>query len=439
MPSATCTQNDRIRSMLLATLIMSAVITLSSMWTLHETYIPTSDALDTFFYLNKEDITGDVTDGSSTNPHDVNAVHGTGILVAPDTNTKQKEKSEDSSLTQLQTKARMLLANKTNSLPPDSLGAFIHIGKTGGSTLSILLKNGCHSWLPKPCQYRYTFEKTLRLESALSNLTTYYHTPDFVNKVMFQNLEAGKHEFIVITVRDPLERMISNYQSGHPENGIRRAFSAFKNTENFRRKKIELGSEAAVRKFRKEKFRAKKKELVDVFKCFPTLDAFAMLLDDAQDYNLEHWVDSLKRGDCANVAKLAINQIDGFDKIAHFRWGLMTMQNLAATDKYPTMAIRTEYLNDDWVSANKYLGQESDVILPSIALRNSTLHKTPVEKDLSEDGKKKLCMALKEEYASYLSIIQNAINLKQHEKLESLEYSREKCPWLKLSFKISAN
>jgi len=404
---------------------------------LHGTYNP-NNAFD--LHLDKEDITADnMTDGSTNarlGKHisdDVNAVNGTGILVA-DTNTKQKEKSEDSSLTQLQTKARMLLANKTNSLPPDSLGAFIHIGKTGGSTLSILLKNGCHSWLPKPCA-GYRFGK----DSALSKLTTYYHIPDFVNKVMFQNIEAGKHEFIVITVRDPLERMISNYQYGHPENQISRLLSDFKKTTQFRKKEIELGSEAAVYKFREEKLRARMKELVDVYTCFPTLDAFAMLLDDAQDYNLEHWVDSLKRGDCANVAKLAINQIDSFDKITHFRWGLMTIQNLAAIDKYPTMAIRTEHLNDDWVSSNKYLGQESDVLSPLIVLRDSILDKNPVKKDLSEDGKKKLCMALKEEYASYLSIIQNAINLKQHEKLESLEYSREKCPWLNLSFNTSTN
>lgn len=91
---------------------------------MHETYIPTSNALDIFFDQDKqEDIKGGVTDGSmnarlgDTIFHDVNAVHGTGILVA-DTNTN--------SLTQLQTNARMVLANKTNSLPPDSLGAFIH-------------------------------------------------------------------------------------------------------------------------------------------------------------------------------------------------------------------------------------------------------------------------------------------------------------------------
>lgn len=258
------------------------------------------------------------------------------------------------------------MANKINSLTLDSPGAFIHLGKIGGSTLSTLLKNGCRSWVPKPCDSRYMSEHNLLLESAISNLTTYYHTPDFVNEVMFQNLEAGKHELVVITVRDPLERMISNYQYTHPENHIPKTFSAFKKTTKFGIKRIEVGSEAGVYKFRKERIRADRKELFDLFsKCFPTVDAFAMLLDDAQDYNLEYWVDSLKRGDCANVAKLAINQVAGFAFIMpHFRWGLKAIQNKAATDTYITIAIRTEHLNDDWVSSNKYLGQESDVLLP---------------------------------------------------------------------------
>jgi hypothetical protein len=31
-------------------------------------------------------------------------------------------------------------------------GAFIHMGKTGGSAISLLLRNGCHSFLPHPCR-----------------------------------------------------------------------------------------------------------------------------------------------------------------------------------------------------------------------------------------------------------------------------------------------
>lgn len=53
----------------------------------------------------------------------------------------------------------------------DSLndGAFIHMGKTGGSSISLLLRNGCHSFMPKPC-------RTVPLETIVSKLVgTYYH------------------------------------------------------------------------------------------------------------------------------------------------------------------------------------------------------------------------------------------------------------------------
>ena len=54
-------------------------------------------------------------------------------------------------------------------LSTNATGAFIHVGKTGGSTLSLLLRNGCHSWVPKPC-------RQIPDESVASKLISdYYH------------------------------------------------------------------------------------------------------------------------------------------------------------------------------------------------------------------------------------------------------------------------
>ena len=48
-------------------------------------------------------------------------------------------------------------------------GAFIHMGKTAGSSVSLLLRNGCHSYMPKPC-------RDVPLETIVSRLVgTYYH------------------------------------------------------------------------------------------------------------------------------------------------------------------------------------------------------------------------------------------------------------------------
>lgn len=47
---------------------------------------------------------------------------------------------------------------------------FIHLGKTGGSTLSVQLVNGCHSYVKKPCHH-------VENETAVSKLVSnYYHS-----------------------------------------------------------------------------------------------------------------------------------------------------------------------------------------------------------------------------------------------------------------------
>lgn len=57
--------------------------------------------------------------------------------------------------------------SKQQTMPP-SAGAFVHIGKTGGSTISKLLRNGCHAVYPKPC-------RNITDETIVSKLVDYYH------------------------------------------------------------------------------------------------------------------------------------------------------------------------------------------------------------------------------------------------------------------------
>lgn len=93
--------------------------------------------------------------------------------------------------------------------PPHTPGAFIHVGKTGGSTLSSQLRNGCHSWVNKPCS-----QFPITNESRLSIFTTYYHTPDFhwIAKRQYH------YDFYVWTLRDPFSRLLSAFTYQHPRN-----------------------------------------------------------------------------------------------------------------------------------------------------------------------------------------------------------------------------
>jgi hypothetical protein len=48
-------------------------------------------------------------------------------------------------------------------------GGFIHLSKSGGSTLSLLIRNGCHSFVKKPC-------RNVTNETVASKLIeNYYH------------------------------------------------------------------------------------------------------------------------------------------------------------------------------------------------------------------------------------------------------------------------
>ena len=99
--------------------------------------------------------------------------------------------------------------------------AFVHIGKSGGSTISLLLRNGCMSAVEgESCEdARWTKfpGKVGEKETVASQRIKFYlHT---------QNVDSGKMaeyysriSSVVIVARDPLDRWISAFLSRHPDN-----------------------------------------------------------------------------------------------------------------------------------------------------------------------------------------------------------------------------
>ncbi len=125
-------------------------------------------------------------------------------------------------LTPLQQLVKDTIANAEQNgrdvlpLPPEpTMGAFLHIGKTGGSTIQQLLRNGCSYSMKKPCKSYDDFPESK--ENIISKLTTYYHTNEFSIKLRFDDRKA-EYKFFVITLRDPLERAISSFLYSHPSN-----------------------------------------------------------------------------------------------------------------------------------------------------------------------------------------------------------------------------
>jgi hypothetical protein len=206
--------------------------------------------------------------------------------------------------------------------PPRTPGAFLHVGKTGGSTLSHVLRHGCHSWVPKPCS------KIPANESYISQISTYYHVPDF------KKLNNTAYSFYTISLRDPLDRTLSAFTFSHPANQREQGIRHISKQD---------------RKF----FRP----------CFPDLDTFV----EAIDSTIEDEDSIMDASNCTHLATGALQ--NRFERLAgHFYFDTKYVERLLPAHYWQTdtdiriMVVRTEYLWHDWTTANQLLGQ--DVTFP---------------------------------------------------------------------------
>jgi hypothetical protein len=90
----------------------------------------------------------------------------------------QREESLNAMLT-IREQLENYLSTNDPPLPPHTPGAFIHVGKTGGSTLSLYQKNACHSFVRKPCRRNpanesYIFKTTTYSKSKRVLLPYFY-------------------------------------------------------------------------------------------------------------------------------------------------------------------------------------------------------------------------------------------------------------------------
>lgn len=98
--------------------------------------------------------------------------------------------------------------------------AFVHVGKSGGSTISLLLRNGCMKAIDgEPCDPpdRWTkipgqVEETV----ASKRIQFYLHTPHVEERRMAE--AYGRVSSVVVVARDPLERFVSAFLCRHPRN-----------------------------------------------------------------------------------------------------------------------------------------------------------------------------------------------------------------------------
>lgn len=277
-------------------------------------------------------------------------------------------------------------------------GGFVHMGKTGGSTLSVLLRNGCHSYMKHPC-------RNVMNESPASMLVeSYYHVPDF--RLLLQS----HHDFYILTVRDPLDRIISSFVYEHYRNRVSR---------NETIPQAEIYQQA--------------------YECFPTLEDFANFFDgpNPKDFHYPYYQNVLATDSCRDLARAAI-----YGRVRKFNHFFFSYERIASfiPQQSKLFVTRQEHLWKDWLSINKLLDPSITVIVPDQedAIRRNTTrfelqNQLPVTRKLSERGRQLLCRALESEYQTYLGLLHKAANLSPQDVNEATQEVKRKCPLIKLT------
>lgn len=338
-------------------------------------------------------------------------------------------------------------------------GVFLHLGKTGGSTISALLANGCHSWMPKPCHPDRVPHETV----VSQKIQAYFHTPDFLKLPQSPN-----DSFYFLTLRDPYERTRSAFVYQHPANG-----KLFKNHMHYLddlRKQHNFSRPALI-------------------KCYDTLEHFVQHLgngDDArqytypaipyveprQSYVFSDWesffanardelvngaqtgsvhpqpIFELHQDNCQEFCRAALDhQVPALE---HFYYNYKHLQELLlsptvgpnannlphVTNTTILFVARTEHLQQDWIRTNLLLDSKKNTSAASIPFpatkRRQIGHKFKlrVTNELSERGRAELCKALRSEYETYVWFLRRAVNLRPANVEESLAVGRKNCPEL---------
>jgi len=274
---------------------------------------------------------------------------------------------------------------------------YVHMGKTAGSTLSLLLRNGCHSFVnPKPCH-------TVPNETMVSKLVgTYYHIPDF------RYLKDSDHSVYILSVRDVYDRFVSSLLYHHP-----------KNMEYYHVKMT----------------RSMLRDAPIAYKCFPTLEVFASWLKRGNStdchYPYPHF--EIVNENCAELACAATH-----GRVRHFIHLFFNYHQIYS--RIPTTpphrklyVIRKEHLWDDWWKVNRMFGekQRRESIVPSSGgegERNIAGIQLPVTRDISDEGRSKLCKALELEYSVYFRILQRAENMDATDLEDARRVASGNCP-----------
>ena len=288
--------------------------------------------------------------------------------------------------------------------------AFIHIGKSGGSTISLQLRKGCFRNNMMKCKRRidgWTPNETI----ASRRIQTYFHI-DLANKNVSPLNVLDSFTTIVSVVRNPIERFLSAFAYSHPFlKNVTGARPMQKNSDNIYRT------------------------------CFPTISSLVKAATG------QHVQENNTTVNCTEMARIAFGS---HDKLLTVDTGIhpwFTHMSMDYRQYYQFMdprkeliIMRSEHLFDDWIEINKLLGAENDAYdnWPKVPPFNTNTIARNVSTGYpdayrwrvqSQEEQMWLCelLLLHDEIHVYLMIIMRAINLSENDLSDAVKDIKMTC------------
>mmetsp|Transcript_25422 Transcript_25422/g.37845 ORF Transcript_25422/g.37845 Transcript_25422/m.37845 type:complete len:411 (-) Transcript_25422:87-1319(-) len=281
---------------------------------------------------------------------------------------------------------------------------YLHIGKTGGTTLDQVFRSNCE-WneLNKPplrvknC-YSALPKKEIPLSSLISqtvHFTVQHRDGDHAMQSIKTAIQRKNVTSFLFTLRNPIDRAVSAFNMQHIDNTLRWP----------------------------KRYMSEQHLRINFYHdCFQTIEDLAMVLGRRRGNTT--YVDKVtnETRDCYMLGKQAIRGRAGhiFQGGPHlfYNYGRYHYETIHAYPEKEVMVVRTEHLWDDIARLNVALGGNKSDISEEMKRHTATYEseKRPVHSGLSMEGKAILCCYLSGENEIYEDILRRAINLNEDEK-----------------------
>lgn len=271
---------------------------------------------------------------------------------------------------------------------------YIHVGKTGGTTLDSVLRSNCHWYSSISAQNRCIglldhMETDNANKTVLSALTkaTLHMDPNQDFHHWLDDADA-----FLVTIRDPITRAVSAFNMHHPNNTLQ------------------------WRRYRRP---PKNMPLLATFyvRCFPTVEHLArvLALADAQD-------------DCYNIGVHALSGNSKLKVVPHlqYNYAFYHQRTLKMYPGRPVFVLRTDHLWEDLANVDTLLGGSGDFVQKGEAQTWGS-ERFHVHQGLSSNGTQILCCFLANELEIYEKILLSAVNLSPLEKETTLTKLYDHC------------